>query len=132
MKKKGISLIVLVVTIIVLIILTTTVIISIVNNSPVGESKEACFKTNVDAYKSQLNKSIFDQYFNNHDFQIVTYDFPVWSGVGDGSATIKECIPCITDEDAKKFAVVDGSLVYVGSEQNEIQWLAEMGSGEVN
>lgn len=127
MKNRGISLIILVLILIVLFTLAATIIIFILNDSPTSQIKEASFKTNVDSYKSQLNKVVMNQYFSDHSFQIGTFDFPVWDGTGDGSLSVKACIPCMTDDDAKKFAVIDGTLVYVGNEQNEIEWLTEIG-----
>ncbi|MEG2236002.1 MAG: hypothetical protein RR144_06195 [Clostridia bacterium] len=62
MKKRGISLIVLVVTIIVIIILAGAVILSLTNNNPIEEANEATFKSNIEAYNSEITLYVAKQY----------------------------------------------------------------------
>lgn len=128
-RNKGISLIVLVITIIIILILAGAVILSLIQNNPIGQSKEAQFKANIDAYNSELNMAISEKYFANYNFNPDTFDVPVWDGTGDGAGTIKEFVPSITDNDAKKFKIEDSKLVYVGTDELEIAWFAQIVTG---
>lgn len=128
-QKRGISLIVLVITIVVILILAGVVILSLVNNNPIGQASEARFMANVDAYKSELNLAISQKYFDDRSFNPDTFDIPIWDGSGDGTGTIKQHIPSITKEDAKKFKIEDSKLVYVGTDELEIAWFAKITNG---
>ncbi|MDD2448021.1 MAG: hypothetical protein PHY91_10180 [Tissierellia bacterium] len=126
-RNSGISLIVLVITIIVILILAGAVILSLVNNNPINQASEGRFKSNIDAYNSELNLAISQKYFDNHSFNPNTFDKPSWNGIGDGKDTIKEFIPSITKEDAVKFEIVDSKLTYIGEDLVEINWLTDIG-----
>lgn len=126
-RNKGISIIVLVITIIIVLILAGVVILSLIVNNPIQQSKEAKFKANIDAYKSELNLAIYNKYLSDFNFNPNTFDISSWDGIGDGKGTIKEYIPNITVDDAKKFKVENSKLVYIGDEQIEINWIADVG-----
>jgi len=126
-EKVGISLIVLVITIIVIIILAGSVILSLSTNNPIGQAKEATFKTNVGEYNSELALAISKEYLLLPSFDQSTFDKDVWDGNGNGAGTIKEYITSITVADAKKFVIKDSKLVYVGSDQTEKNWLTQLG-----
>jgi len=126
-KNKGISLIVLVITIIVIIILAGSVILSLSNNNPIAQAKEAAFKTNVGEYNSELALVLAKEYILNPSFNPSTFDKGVWDGNGNGAGTIKEYIKSITVADAKKFEIRDSKLLYVGSDETEKNWLAQIG-----
>jgi len=125
--NKGISLIVLVITIIVIIILAGSVILSLSTNNPIDKSKEATFKTNVGEYNSELALTVSGKYILSPSFDPSTFDKGVWDGNGNGAGTIKEYITSITVADAKKFEIRDSKLLYVGSDETEKNWLAQIG-----
>lgn len=125
--NRGISLIVLVITIIVIIILAGAVILSLVHNNPIGMSKEAKFKADMDAYSSQLNMAINQKYFEDHNFNPNTFDVPAWDGVSGVEGTIKEYIPSMKKEDAKKIMIQNSKFVYIGAMEEEIDWLTGIG-----
>ena len=125
-SKKGISLIVLVITIIVIIILAGAVILNLASNNPIDQARKAAFLANVDAYSSQLVNAVANEVILNPTFDVTTFDKSIWTG-GDTTGTIKESIPIITSEDAVKFEIRDGKLVYVGTDQAEKDWLATIG-----
>jgi|GEM_PF-1235180 len=124
-NKTGISLIVLVITIIVIIILAGSVILSLSNNSPILQSKQAKFKTNVGEYNSELTLNISKEYLLNNSFDQTTFNAAIWDG-GSVGETIKKYITIITKEDGKKFIIQNSKLVYVGLDETEKVWLAEL------
>jgi len=124
--NKGISLIVLVITIVVMLILAGVVVLSLSNNNPIGQSKEAQFKNNIDAYNSELSIAVSNQYIKNRAFDKETFNLPLWNGISDGEGTIKEFVPSITKEDGPKFKIEKGKLVYVGSNEVEQNWFTDM------
>lgn len=125
-ESRGISLIILVITIIVVLILAGVVILSLVNSDTIGLSKEAQFKANVDAYQSELNLVLTNEYFKNNDFKPELFDIPTWDGTGDGTGTIKQYIPSLDKEQAKKYKIEDGRLVYIGEDPKEMLWFANI------
>ncbi|MDD2376754.1 MAG: hypothetical protein PHD15_04245 [Clostridia bacterium] len=126
-KSKGISLIVLVITIIVIIILAGAVILSLANNNPIESANEATFKTNVAEYNSELAMAITNEYLKDNSFDSATFDVGVWDGTGDGTGTIKEYITSMSEVDAAKYEIQNSKLVYIGSEQTEIDMLVDLG-----
>jgi type II secretory pathway pseudopilin PulG len=126
-RNSGISLIVLVITIIVIIILAGTVILSLADNNPIAAANEARFETNVSEYNSQLAMALTNEQLKDNTFNSSTFDKTTWEG-GETLGTIKECIPNITDNDAKKFKIEDGILVYVGGDETEAIWAAKAGA----
>ncbi|MDD2376527.1 MAG: hypothetical protein PHD15_04375 [Clostridia bacterium] len=125
-NKKGISLIVLVITIIVIIILAGAVILSLANNNPIESANEAVFKANVAEYNSELAMAIANEYLQNSSFDSATFDAGVWDGIGDETGTIKQFITSMSEVDAAKFTIQDGKLIYVGEDDTEKVWLAEI------
>ncbi|MDD2376225.1 MAG: hypothetical protein PHD15_03190 [Clostridia bacterium] len=126
-KNKGISLIVLVITIIVIIILAGAVILSLANNNPIESANEATFKTNVAEYNSELAMAIANEYLQDNSFDSATFDAGVWDGTGNGTGTIKEYITSMSEVDAAKYEIQSSKLVYVGSDQTEIDMLVDLG-----
>ncbi|MDD4386978.1 MAG: hypothetical protein PHD15_04390 [Clostridia bacterium] len=124
-NNKGISLIVLVITIIVIIILAGAVILSLANNNPIEQASEALFKTNVDAYNSELTLAISNQHLQDQSFDPTTFDKGVWNG-GTIGETIKKYIPSITVADGLKFEIQDSKLIYVGTNETEQDWFTSM------
>lgn len=65
MKKRGISLIVLIVTIIVMLILSSTIILSLLRTSVIGQANEAKFKSDMDAFNSELTMYLSQKYVDS-------------------------------------------------------------------
>jgi hypothetical protein len=124
--KKGISLIVLVITIIVIIILAGAVILSLASNNPISSASEATFKSNVDSYNSELTMALSNEYLQDSRFNSNKFNKKVWLG-GDIEGTIKQYIPSITAEDAAKFEIQKGQLVYVVTDGPEENWITDLG-----
>ncbi len=126
-QKLGISLIVLVITIIVIIILAGSVILSLADNNPIATASEAKFKTNTEQYKSELGMVISSKYLLDNTFVPESFNVGKWDGTEANKAgTIKEYIKSITPEDAEKFVIQNGKLLYVGSEITEIDYVTDM------
>ena len=126
-RYKGISLIVLVITIIIIIILAGAVILSLANNNPIDKAYESKFKTNVDAYNSELSMVVSNKYIENRFFDETAFNAFIWDGTADNiTGTIKEYITSITALDGTKFEIQGGKLVYVGTVQSEKDWITEM------
>ncbi|MDD2376348.1 MAG: SUMF1/EgtB/PvdO family nonheme iron enzyme [Clostridia bacterium] len=133
-QNRGISLIVLVITIIVIIILAGAVILSLTNNNPITQANKATylsdlrnFQTELDMYETQqfADKSgIYDSTKLQADETSITYD-----GIINNSITMKDLIPSLgkTTKYAGQFVVVDGKLVYQGSDTNRQTWSTESG-----
>jgi hypothetical protein len=123
MKRRGISLIVLVITIIVIIILAGTIILNLVDDNPILKANEAKFKTNMSQYNEELTISLSKNYGDSTLFDPSSFDAGVWNGDNEHiTGTIKQYIPSITVQDALKFEVVGGKLVYIGTDESEIVW----------
>ncbi len=127
-QEKGISLIVLVITIIVIVILAGSVILSLYENSPISTANEARFKTDVDAYISELTTKLANEYIKYASFDPNTLNAGVWDGNESNiQGTIKEYIPNITPEDASKFVIQSGKLVYIGDETAQVEYVTDLG-----
>lgn len=134
MKKQGISLIILVITIIVTIILVGVVISNLTNNDPTGQASKAAFINDVQSFKDELAIYKQDTYVSNAkvnnvktlqaDETSVTY-----KGVVDTSKTIKDVIPSlgISTKYDGEFVVVNGELVYKGTDEDEKTWSTSSG-----
>ncbi len=126
-NKNGISLIVLVITIIVIIILAGAVILSLADNNPIGTANEAVYKSNISGYNSELAMAVANQYLLDNNFNAGNFNAGTWDGVeANIPGTIKEYIPSIKAVDSANFEIQNSQLVYVGSNQTEIDWLAEI------
>jgi len=130
-KRTGISLIMLVITIIVIVILSGAVILSLNQNSPIAQANEATFKADLDAIKSEYNIYITSQYVKNklynpsklnaNDLQ-VAYDATILEG-----QTIKDIITILKQSDKYngQFEIINGILVYVGTDRTKKRWAKE-------
>ena len=125
--KHGISLIVLVITIIVVIILAGAVILSLSKNNPISTAVEATFKATIESYNSNLTLTISKKYIDGLGIDLNMLYASQWDGVGLGTGTIKEYIPCITNADALKYVIAQGKLEYAGTDENENKWAKDLG-----
>jgi hypothetical protein len=127
--KKGISLIVLVITIIVIIILAGSVILSLSSNNPISQAEKAkylsdvrTFQTELDLYKTKKFADLLGAY----DPALLDANATSlkYNGVQDGVKTIYDLIPTLVSnvEYAGQFEIIDGNLVYIGSDQDKKDW----------
>jgi hypothetical protein len=133
-KRRGISLIVLVITIIVIIILAGAVIIGLVNDNPISQASKATFLSDVKNFQTELSlyetkqfsdkMGVYDPKLLQADEVSVTYDGNIIDGI-----TMNDLI--LTLGKAKKYAgqfkVVNGELIFQGSNTNEQNWATEAG-----
>ena len=125
--KKGISLIVLIITIIIILILAGAVIISLMQSDSVSNAREARFKNDISEYSSELTLWLTNEYGEQKGNLDIT---KVDASKDEGSYNdlkIKDIITSITDEDADKFEIKDGKLVYVGENEKEKDWVKDIG-----
>jgi hypothetical protein len=131
-KKKGISLIVLIITIIVIIILAGGVILSLSGNNPINSANEAVFKSDLDAIESDLSLYLASQYTAVRAFnpdQLNANDLTTeYNGTVIAGKTIKDIIPALstTSKYNGQFEVVNGKLVYLGTDRTKKRWAQEV------
>lgn len=126
-KNKGISLIVLIITIIIILILAGTVILSLAQNNAIDKAREAKFKTDVDAFKNDLQLWISNEYLTkpkNFNSKDVNADNTT---NGYENKKITDIITSMNNEYASKFIIKEGQLIYIGSDANEKDWMNDMG-----
>lgn len=122
MKNKiGVSLISLVIAVIVLSILAGVAIISMNNSDIRGKSKEAAFKTSLANYKDEC-----DTYINTQMGKDIDFDE---TDLQATSSNIKNIVKSMKDEDTVNFNIINGELVYVGSNEKEKTWAESLGIG---
>jgi hypothetical protein len=126
-RNKGISLIVIVITIIVIIILVGAVILNLTDNNIIEQSNEATFKTNIQAYNSELTFAISSEYALNVNFNINNFHADPWDGGVIVNGTVKQYIPSMTKTDGANYAIVQGKLEYIGLDIVEKQWSKDLG-----
>ena len=119
-KRKGISLIVLVITILVMLILSGVVIVSLSKNNPVKKAKEATFKTDVSTFEGDLSFYLANGLAENSTLKMEDVD-------AVGYSEIKKVINSFAEKYADKFEVVDGKLIYIGEDKDELVWIGELG-----
>jgi Tfp pilus assembly protein PilE len=122
MKNKGISLITLIITIIVVVILAGAVILALANNNPVESAEKAAFKNNVAEYNHELQLWISSQYANNAG----SFDQSKINKTGT-EAKNEKIISSLKAEDESKFSIVQGKLIYSGTNSTESVWAVEVG-----
>lgn len=101
MNKKGISLLILIVTIVVILILSTTIITSLLRTSIIGQASEAKFKTDMDAFNSELTMYLSQKYIDS----MGDFDAKNFYASTTTNPKITDVIPSMVD---KK----NGSLLY--------------------
>lgn len=122
--KKGISLIVLVITIIVIVVLSQAVILSLANNNPINKATEASFKSNYDTYNSELAINLAMKYADSSNFNPSSVNATVWDGnLANITGTIKEYVSSISTEDASKYGIMGGKIVYLGNNSTEKSYM---------
>ena len=121
--KKGISLITLVITIIVIIILVAAVILTLNNNNPIGNAKEATFKSDVKTLQSELTMYISKQTadtlggFKAEELNLSETTTP----------KIEEILTSIKSSGLKgKVEVQNGKLIYTGTIEKEEKLFKEI------
>jgi len=138
-KIKGISLIVLVITIIVVIILAGAVILSLSQNNPLNSANESVFKNDLKAFESDLSMYLTEKYVSTvgsyNPENLKADDLTVeYNGVIIPGATIKNIIPILstTDKYNGQLEIVNGRLVYKGTDIPKKRWAEEINLEVVN
>jgi uncharacterized membrane protein YjjB (DUF3815 family) len=133
-RNKGISLIVLVITIIVIIILAGAVILSLANNNPITQATKATYLSDIKNFETELNLFKIKQFSDKMGAYIPTLlqadDISVtYAGNIDTSKTIYDIIPSLgrNTKYIGQFQVVDGNLIFQGSDVNKQNWSNEAG-----
>lgn len=133
-NKKGISLIVLVITIIVIIILAGAIILSLSNNNPISQAVKATYLSDVRNFQNELNlykTKQFAETNGNYELAKLQADETsvTYNGVIDNTKTIKDIITSIgiSGKYNGKFKIVNGELVFQGTDTNEQNWASEIG-----
>jgi type II secretory pathway pseudopilin PulG len=136
-NKAGISLIVLVITIIVIIILAAAVILTLTNNNPINNANQASFVNDLDSFKSELDMYKASEYAKRiGDFEQTSLEGDEISLTFDGqtpeeagSQTMYTAIPSLkgVSKYAGQFAIEDGKLVYMGTDEQKIDWASSAG-----
>jgi Tfp pilus assembly protein PilE len=133
MKNRGISLIVLVITIIVIIILAGSVILSLSNNNPIEQAQKAIFSSDVESFQSELLLYQTTKYVGNNGTYVTSTLQADDSNLSDsGLVVVGGKISQIITKLASgkyngEFKIVNGSLVYTGSDLNKKSWAVESG-----
>jgi type II secretory pathway pseudopilin PulG len=133
-KNSGISLIVLIITIIVIVILSGAVILSLASNNPISQANKATFLSDLRNFQTELymyETQQFSDKLGSYDPLLLQADETsvTYGGVVDTSKTIYDLIPSLgrITKYTGQFAVVDGKLVYQGSDTNRQSWSTEAG-----
>ncbi|MEG0522246.1 MAG: leucine-rich repeat protein, partial [Clostridia bacterium] len=111
LKKRGMSLIVLVITILVMIILAGVVIVSLSKNNPIDKAKEAIYKSDIASFKQELSLTMVNEITND-----ATYDVSKADVFGEKLKEAQKYIPSFTKEYDKDYDIIDGELVYKGTD----------------
>ncbi len=136
-RNKGITLIALVITIIILLILATITIVALTgDNGILGKAEEAKFKEELSRLQEELERFKLAKVSETQgEFEETTlsankfwlYYEPV-EYVADG--TIKEVMPSISKEMQEKIEVLNGEILFSGSEK-EVAWAKELGLNKI-
>lgn len=126
-NKKGISLIVLVITIIVMIILAGVVLLEFSDDNPIGDANETKFKADLSAYKDELDIYIADKRVDvSRTGQ--TYDPTDDTNLDDVTgANVLTYITNFKEDYYSSVKILDGELVYFGTDSIEKGWAGEVG-----
>ncbi len=135
MKRiRGISLIVLVITIIVIIILAGSVILSLVNNNPITQASKATYQSDVKNFQTELDlykTSQFTEKMGSYVPSLLQADETsvTYAGNVDTSITMNDVIPSLgkSPKYTGQFQVVNGELIFQGSDINKQSWSNEVG-----
>jgi len=133
-KRNGISLIMLIITIAIMIILASVIILSFSNNNPIKEASKLAFMADLNSFSNELNTYNSNQIMHGPrgyspvklqaDENSVTYN-----GIEDINKTINNIIPLLVDMPKYYglFKVVNGKLIFAGTDINQQEWAKEMG-----
>lgn len=114
----------LVITIVVIIILAGAVILSLSQNNPINQAREARFKTDMEAFNSELLLWLANEYGKSlGSIDLSKIDANKTTGTYN-NLKIQEIITTMSDNYADKFEIQSGKLVYVGNDNNEKTWLS--------
>lgn len=137
-KKEGISLLALIITVVVIIILSGAIILALSNTNLISQASKSVFFTDVGNFKDELTlykgKQFLDKLGNyNSTLLQANGDSITYGDVVDNTKSINDLIPSLgrADKYAGQFEVVDGELVFQGSDPNKQKWSEEIGVGVI-
>ena len=122
--KKGISLVALVITIIVLVILTATVILTTFNNGILGRSEEAVFKSDIQSFQEELTMYIMNK---KAQFEYSEVNVIYNNNEDEHYNNMKEYIKSFSKKYASKLQIVKDKIEYIGTDDQEKQWVSGVG-----
>lgn len=131
MKKQnqGITLIALVITIIVILILAGVTIVTLTgDNGLFGKTSEAKFITEIEQYNEELKLAITEDYTNSMGNRQNKFNVRRNSYNDENSFTnaMKTKIPSFNSKYANKLEIKEDKLNYIGDNEQEREWLAEV------
>ena len=136
--KNGISLVILIITIVVMVILAGAVIMSLSGNNPITQASKFAFKSDVKSFTNELNTYNSNQIMDGPkgyspsmlqaDENSITYD-----RIKDTNKSINDVIPLLgtLSKYDGLFEVIDGKLVFIGTDTNKQDWSEEVGIGVI-
>ena len=122
-EQKGITLVALIITIVILLILASVAISSIQDNGIISKAQYAAYITKVKNYEEELMLYISEQQLNN----MFNYNASTLFASKTTEPSITDIIKSMDDEDAEKFNISGGKLVYIGSDSQEREWNGNTG-----
>ena len=128
-KNNGITLIALVITIIVMLILVAVTINIVAQGGLFDSASEATFKTELSKLQEELEiykmtkLTEFGEKFEATSLTASTSRL-YYDPVGETEGNIEEVMPSISEKMKKKIEVLNGEILFLGSEK-EIKWAKE-------
>ena len=118
-NKSGITLIALIITIIIMLILAGVTISIIVNGGLFTTASNAAIMQKFAGYKEEAEISIVGQVMTSGGIDI--------EDVNVIGSDLLDFIPDLQSQDIPKLAILDGKIVYIGEDENEIQIVRQLG-----
>ncbi len=132
-KKNGISLLILVITIVVIVILAGAIILIVIEDSPILKTNKTSFINDIKNFQTELEVYINIQRTQKHgkynsNLLQADKDSVTYKGERDYTITINDIIPALGKaiKYNEQFEVVDGKLVYIGTDPDRIAWIDEV------
>ncbi len=133
MTKKGFSIVLVIIAIMLMVIVGGAILLTVGGDSPMDSTKEVAFKSDIVMYNDELFdyiKSMQEIYGEEYDSKLlnVTKSVATYNNEPiEGINGISDIIKSIKEDDSKNYAIVSGSLVYVGTDSTKMQWANNTG-----
>ena len=135
-RKSGLSIILLIISIIVSIILAGAVILNLLQYNPIKQTSKTVFMTDLEGFRNELNVYNSEQYmFGEREYSSLRLQADetsvTYAGIVDNDKTINDLIPSLvkTPKYYDQLEVVNGKLVFKGTNLDEKAWAEEIGIG---